>query len=359
MFYYALIFFSLIFLIVATITDIKTREISNKLILFFLVFGIVFKALWAFLTNNPPILYLFLLSIISSFIFFLILWELGVIAGGDLKLFLVLAIMIPNISLPFNIPTFLFPVILFFISLFMVLPWLLIYSLYFIFKKKYYKEILKELFSKPRARAMCNSFLVVFLLSGVFSILYFLTPLVLLVLSFLAALLIYRFKGLYFYVVLFISYIGLASYMIFTKTTVPFSLSFVLSAVMFLFLFSLLSILYKTTKSKILIEHKKINALKEGDLLLYNYYFYNKKIKLIKPTALTKIKMLIANTYYKNLKIDSSYAGGINAKDILFLKYLYKNNLINNKIVLKKTLAFVPAVLLSYIFMILMFWWFY
>ena len=64
--------------------------------------------------------------------------------------------------------------------------------------------------------------------------------------------------------------------------------------------------------------------------------------------------MLINQTYYTNLKVDSSGACGLSKEDILFLKTMYKNNLIDNKIYLRKTVAFTPAILLGYILIILL-----
>ena len=122
---------------------------------------------------------------------------------------------------------------------------------------------------------------------------------------------------------------------------------------LFILLFSIFKNTYKIVKDKVLIEEKKISNLKEGDLPVYNYYYKNKKLTLIKPTLFTKIKMLVSGSYYLNLKIDSSKSCGLVNKDILFLKTMYKNNLISNKIYLRKTLAFVPAVLLGYILLIL------
>lgn len=352
MFDFILIFSSLVFLIIASVSDLRFREVSNKLVLFFLIFGITFKVSLAVVTKDfSIILFLVFLFLISVIVFF-ILWEFGVIAGGDLKLFLVLAVLAPNISLPFNISIYFFTAILFLISLFMLLPWIFINSIYVIFKRKLYVNILKQVFNRQNLIGMLESFLVVLVIVGLVSLFSSINTLWLLLFSFIFSLFLYKIKGKWFYLVIFIISLITLYFLIRTKQLNSFSLSLVLEIVCLILLFSLLKETYKIVKEKVLIEEKKLSKLKEGDLPVYNYYYKNKKLQLVKPTFITKIKMLMSGTYYLNLKIDSSRSCGLIDKDILFLKTMYKNNLISNKIYLKKTLAFVPAVLLSYILII-------
>lgn len=354
MFYLSLILFTLIFLIIACISDLKSREISNKLILFFLIFGIILKLGYSIITRNYSIVFGALLSLVLTFVVFYILWELGVIAGGDFKLFLVLSILIPNISMPFNLSIIWFPAFVFVISLFMLLPWIIIYSIYFIVVKKYYLDLFKLWISKSNLISMGDSIAVIFLISLLYSLFSKVTVLILLFASFVFTILIYKIKNkkIFYSVILgFYSFTIVA--LVLENQIRTISLTNLLITVFFVMGFSILGTLYKIIKEKVLIEVKALSKLKEGDLPLYNYYYKNKKLKLIKPTVLTKIKMLLNNTYYLNLKIDSSKACGITKEDILFLKGMYKNNLISSKIYLKKTLAFVPAVLLAYILIII------
>ena len=72
-----------------------------------------------------------------------------------------------------------------------------------------------------------------------------------------------------------------------------------------------------------------------------------------KPKFKEMIVLFLKNKYYNDLKIDSNKAGGLNSDDITFLKRMYKNNLITKEIILKDSQAFVPAVLLAYILLIL------
>lgn len=349
-----LIISTLLLLLISAITDLKSREISNKLILFFIVFGFSFKISYAFVIKDFTIISSLLFSVIFSFLIFYVFWMGGALAGGDFKLFLVLSILIPNIKLLFNVPLFILPVIIFIISLFMVIPWILIYSSYFIITKKLYLYIFKEITTKKNIIFVFDSTLVAFIIGLIYSLFSKVTPLVLMALAFIFSFLIFKIKNKnLFYVVLLCLYALVITLTIIENQINSISLSNFLFIFIVVFCISIFTILYKTIKEKILIEIKTINKLKEGDLLVYSYYYSKGKIRLVKPNLFKKIKQLTKNVYYKDLKIDSSMACGINKEDILFLKYLYKNNVIDNKIYLRKTTAFVPAVLLSYILIIL------
>lgn len=354
MYDFFLIFSAIVFLIMAAISDIRSREISNKLILFFLILGIAFKLFLAIITKDFEIITFLFISFLICLILFFLLWEFGVIAGGDLKLFLVLAVLTPKLILPYNLSLYFFTLFVFIVSLFMLFPWILLFSSYHIFKKKLYVAIFKETFTRQNLISLFESFLVVFLMALLFSIFSSINTIFLILLSIVFSLLIFKIKHKkLFYLILGFIYL-LTILVLFIKTRlVNLSLMQALEIIVFLFIFSILKSIYKVVKEKILIEEKKISNLKEGDLPVYNYYYKNKKLTLIKPTTFTKIKMLVTGTYYLNLKIDSSKSCGLVNKDILFLKTMYKNNLISNKIYLRKTLAFVPAVLLGYILLIL------
>jgi hypothetical protein len=108
-------------------------------------------------------------------------------------------------------------------------------------------------------------------------------------------------------------------------------------------------VIYKIISNYIFSKEIKIENLKEGDVPYNSYYFYNNKVILKKTSFLNTITQMISGKYYKNLKIDSNKVGGLNSKDISFLNKLYTNNLIDNKMKLKKTIPFTVYVLIAYI----------
>jgi len=118
---------------------------------------------------------------------------------------------------------------------------------------------------------------------------------------------------------------------------------------LFLFLISFIIKLYFLIKNHVLLSSKKIFNLKEGDVISKNYYLIGNKLIIRKIGFFKQIKLLLKNNYYDNLKIDSNKAGGLSSSDIKFLKTMYEDNIIGASIYIKKTIAFTPVLLVSYI----------
>lgn len=352
-----------IFFLLASYSDLKTRNISNTLILFFLILGLSYNITSSLILGNFRFLLTILFSAVLSFVVFFVLWELGVIAGGDAKLFIALAFIMPNFEHTLHIFNLgyekllvlpIFPILLFIASVFMVLPWILLYSKYLLLKKRYYKELLNEIFSRNNLLLTLDSILVVILAGLIISLFSFSNVLLLLFVSFILTYTIFKIKiKKNFYSIILGLYLLVLIILISTNKLTNNSLVFSVNTALIVIVISILIIYLKYIKDKVFIEKKKISELREGDLLLYNYYYSNKKLILRKFTFIEKIKALVSGEYYKGLKVDSGKAKGISRKDITFLKAMYNNRLIANRIYLKKTIAFTPAVLLAYILLII------
>lgn len=366
MFYVTIImlFFVFLFLVLASFSDIKTRTISNKLILFFLVFGISYNITFALVSKNYNLLLTLLYSIIISLVVFITLWQLGVIAGGDTKLFIAISAIIPTMQSTLGLFDIglgrletlpIFSLILFVASAFMVLPWILIYSKYLLLKKKQYRELLlNKMFSKKNLVLLLDSILVLILISLLLLLFNITNFILIFTISFAFTFLIFRIKTkrYFYYIVLALNLVLLAILFFLNKLTSELFIM-LLNISGIVVLISLLFVYLRYVKEKLLIEKKTIAQLKEGDLPVYNYYYINKKIIQKKPNIFNKIKEIALGTYYKGLKINSSKACGLSKKDITFLKDMYNNKLVNNTIYLRKTLAFTPAVLLAFMLLII------
>ena len=135
MFFLIFFFISFIGLIIATITDLKNRIVSNKLTYPLIVIGIALHLIQVFFAENTLISINSLIAFAVPAITFVCgygLWKLGVWAGGDVKMFTALAALNPlnpnllgphfgywffeSISLP------LFPLTLFLFSILAMLP---------------------------------------------------------------------------------------------------------------------------------------------------------------------------------------------------------------------------------------------
>jgi Flp pilus assembly protein protease CpaA len=349
------IFLTVFFLFVCSYTDLKTRTISNKFIFFFLIFSFLLKIIQSVFELNIFVLLVVFFSFIITFIVCYVFWELGIIAGGDLKILLVISILFPQTTI-LSKTIYVFPIVLLLFGFLVLAPYILMYSTISLFSKSK-RHLFKEIITINQIK---NIFLTIFLLFFITSFLnifeFYLSFYILFFLSFLLVVFFSKFLKVFkktticflsFFYLLLVIYSLYFEIMIFNG----FSLLFLTLTI---FLITITTSLIKIITKEILITKKKISSLKEGDVPAYNYYYINNKLKIKKPSFLKTIKLMVENKYYKNLKIDSNKAGGLNKQDITFLKRMYKYNLLEKDIYVKKTLPFTPTLLISYIILILL-----
>lgn len=358
-----LIFFTLlIFIILCTYFDLKKRIIPNKLIFIFLIFFFCLFLIKLVLFFSFSLLCNTFLSVTITFVVCYLLWEFGVIAGGDLKFFLVVSIL-----LPFNLSVFsilsldltllkypIFSVFLFFSSFLMMLPYILVFSIIKLFTKKNLIYFKRSFFTKNNFENLFLSTLSLFLVSIIVSFFALSFNLIFLfIFSFILFNLIILLKNknqsgficfliFSFSVLIILEIILKKPFLMFGDLGLIFVINISVSFLLFLI---------KFTKENILTTPISIKHLQEGTVLSKNYYFNKQTNKLtVENTSfVNQFKRLVAGTYYLNLKIDSNKAGGLNKEDIAFLNTMYENNLIGNKVFVKKTLPFMPVVLMTFI----------
>ena len=127
--------FSLIALIIAALTDLRERLVSNRLTYLMVAVGLSAHAVWALLAGDYSIILNCLIATIGIFVFSLLLYRLGVWAGGDVKLFAGIAALNPfspailsragivssPLFAPIELPVF--PFTLFIFSMIAMLPY--------------------------------------------------------------------------------------------------------------------------------------------------------------------------------------------------------------------------------------------
>jgi archaeal preflagellin peptidase FlaK len=344
-----------IFLIFASIYDIKERIIPNYLVASFAILGLVIKITESIIFSNINILLNSLLSFIIIFAISFILWESGFFAGGDLKLFSTIAILNPfNLNFlnflsvfgTISSPTF--PITLLITSILVTAPILIINSLYlFIFKGHHFLlwDILK---SKDTIFSFLNSVLVLFFISSFLEIFNLNFPIIFYLLFSIVLLIIFKKieKLNNFYYIMAFFYIALIITSIIIKKNV-FSLMSLITIIITIKLIYFFVTIYKIISTRILSKKIKLKNLKEGDVLINNYYKIENKIVEKKITFIGYLKKIINNTYYKNLMIDSRKVRGVSKQDITFLKRTYNN--LDKEVIVKKTIPFTPSVMLAYI----------
>ncbi len=168
---------ALLWLSVATIQDIKKREVANWLSFSLLIFAVAIRAFASILSNNP---YYFLSALIIVVVFFFLsnlLYFIRIFAGGDAKLLISLAVVFStnpfftpliktNLSTIFNFSSYF--LVTFMINL-MVVGSLygLVYSITLAFRRK--KPFLKE-FRVLNRKFLAYKILAVILSLAVFSL---------------------------------------------------------------------------------------------------------------------------------------------------------------------------------------------
>jgi preflagellin peptidase FlaK len=291
------------------------------------------------------------------FVILFVLWELGIIAGADLKIFLVISIFNPLnlVFLSENAVVFtkvLFPLTLLVLSLLLLVPYIFTYGLVYIFIKKP-KLLLEKLINIKSFLSLLCSTVLIYLVNLFFNIFFKgFNIWIVVVLSIFIYYFFFKIKK-YFsdFLLLTFSFVFLIT-IILNYLLLPFfvfDLNEFLMIFLFLIIINILTKLYYLIKNNALVTTKLIYNLNEGDLLYYNYYKKGSNIYFEKISFFKQIKLLLKNKYSENLKIDSKKACGLNASDIRFLKTMYESNLISKYILIRKTIPYVPAILIAYI----------
>jgi preflagellin peptidase FlaK len=357
--------FSLIYFLVAGIalaiasyTDLKQRIVSDKISYGLIVIGLLLHALQAFFANNAMIFGTALAVCILTFVFGYVLWKLGVWAGGDVKLFTGLAAVVPfnpnvigaltGIGLLKTIALPLFPLTLFVFSVFSMLPFGLLLAARAL-KEKHNAEKKQKIFDSLKKRALeLGEFAIA--TTGILEILFvfnqnslWLVPL-LIVLGLLPKL----FRAV---VIVLVAVFALLRQPIgFIESTIA----------LFVLLFVVFVLLKLAKESKGLLNYKKtISELEEGDIPAETIVIENGKLLKVEGFGIEKVinyfktnnLVALKSMLEKKGKIVCSQnrACGLTIEEIKELKALEKKGLLGKEFWLKKSTAFVPAILIAFI----------
>lgn len=354
MFFYISIIISIIGLLIATYTDLKERIVPNKLNFSLAIIGLILYGTQSILIFDITPFLLSVIGLIFGFVFGWILWKLGVFAGGDVKLFMGLGALNPftpaliNTGLLTNSSIPIFPITLFAYSLIGFLP----YGLFVILskaikKKKERKIILSELKKKiiSGIRISISLAFIYTLFITFFPQTHFIFQLIAILIT---GLIIHRLsekiRNTLEFIILILG--------ILTDAFV-FLQSFLAISIMMTFLFGTLKLLLS---SRILLcEEIRISDLKEGMIPQKSLIKKGKKIIEIDGLSTKKIFSYILSgkakdiISEKNEIISANKARGVTNEEIKILKKLAKEKLIKNKMMIKDSMPFVPAMLISYI----------
>jgi len=337
---------TLIFLFIASITDLKERIVKNSLTFSLIVLGLIFNLALSIYFNDLQFIFNSIISGVLCFIFSFILLKLGVWAAGDLKLFTGIALMNPlnpkALSFLFQVKSIELPIFffsLFIVSVLVTLPFTLFLSFFLLYKKKDQSIIIKF------KELIYGIALFSFFITSIKSLLSFL-PIQILSIALIFFSFIFMFlKEKEAVIVLFALALFLNSKSILIDFSMAFGLLAVLSSLFFFF----------TQTKTLLSEEKDVKELNEGDILAETIVEINNKIEKREPLSLMKtiknLKELKINVLAeKNERIIASplNARGLNKEELSELKALREKGIIL-KVKVKKSIPMIPLVLIAYI----------
>ena len=356
-----LLFFSisLIGLVVATYTDLKERIVSDKITYGMIALGLGLHLYFSVASNDfiPFIVALVLTA--ATFIAAYGLWKLGMWAGGDVKLFTGLAALNPvnyavlrdaiglggGLFASFSMPVF--PLTLFVYSVFAVLPYGAAIALRRLVDNRNLRRKISELVMVRGKQLVVFAALLAALgiLLGAFGL-----PAV------VAAAVIFAMTFIWkkFYNIIGAILVLLALVVDFFSAMQGFAMLLVSLVPLYLIIE-----LYLASREDVLASEKKITELREGDISGETITVANGKPKRQEKTGLGTIIKNIRNNRFREamqalkpggeVLASERSAGGLTNEQIDRLRMFVTEGALENRIRVKDSAPFVPAVLIAYL----------
>ena len=354
LFFLAAIAVSIIGLIIATYTDLKSRIVPNKLNYGLAIIGLgIFSIQSIAQASYWPIIYS-IIGLAFGFLFGWVLWKLGIFAGGDVKLFMGLGALNPltpalaksGIFAGINTPVF--PITLFIYALISFLPYGLFVLIYRLIKnKKFQKELWTEM--KPKIllaiHAMCFA-PACYVIINYFNLGGIATTIITIILLFVWGLFKENKK---FITIIALIAAALINWVFLAQGIIGAMLISVL-------LYTLLKIMLATRK--LLSTEVPVSKLEEGMIPAKSLALKGKKVveaeginykKIIKHAKEGNIKAIKEMLLPQKEIISARKARGLTPEEIKTVKKLAAKGLIPKKMLIKESMPFVPTMLLGYL----------
>ncbi|MBI4053594.1 MAG: prepilin peptidase [Candidatus Diapherotrites archaeon] len=348
---------SLAVLAVASIIDLRERLIPNKLTYSLIAFALASKTTESFVKSDWSILGFSIALGIATFCVSWLLWKLGVWAGGDVKLFTALAFANPfnpavagallGIPLLQAIPLPIFPLTLFIFSVFSVMPFGAMIAVRGLQSDAVAR---REIFESVRGTVVSTAKIIALALGlNAVLVLFGLPQILVLPLLFIAAFLPAKAKpavsaGLFAFALWQSLLPALSGFL---ASTAAISLVYI-----FLKLFAV--------SKRFLVEEKPVSELAEGDIPAKSFFLLSDgnvaekeplSIKtIINHLKANKLESLLSELKPQGREIASSIkARGLTEEELSELKKLCMEKRIPEKILVKKSAAFAPSVLIAFV----------
>ncbi|MFQ6050277.1 MAG: A24 family peptidase C-terminal domain-containing protein [Candidatus Hydrothermarchaeota archaeon] len=340
-------------------SDLKRGIIPNKLTFPMIATGIIIHALHGAYISDLRVVISGILGALVSFVFGYVLWLLGAWSGGDVKLLTgfgaLLPYGIPKVSdypalSPFPLVGFApYP---FFLTIFLnsvigIAPFLLFYVFYVGRDKKDELKKIFEPFLKPWGIFETSFVLMGFgyagiLISALLRLRFaFIIVLPMLFLAYRLEIRIRRLLTLLFLVLMLISYSYVSKVLV-----IWLYIFFMILIVQFIITFA------SVTRTKILVDRKRISELKEGEISGETIYFKEGKVIRERGYGIKEIVDMILKGDFDMLKsrdviVSSKSAAGVTQEQIETLNKLVKDGKLEDEIIVKKGMPYGPALFLG------------
>ncbi|MBU0636560.1 prepilin peptidase [Candidatus Micrarchaeota archaeon] len=347
--------FSILALVWASITDLKTRMVNDKISILLIIVGAVLYLLAGIVLGDWNWLLIGIGVGLATFVAAYLLWRLGFWAGGDVKLFTALAFLNPinwsvyclwNWIAPLSVSQIpIFPFSLFIFSVLALLPVGIGMGLHKLYQKP---EHLKKIFPKPKQKIIGLGLFALFIIGSE-------QALLILNQSYLWLFGLIVVFGIAPKKIQLILGIGLTVVGVYLNGLL-FAWNSIQLFVALLVVFIVLKLFFSLRK--LFRTQKKISQLEEGDIPGVDIVKTEKGIievrtekSLLEIIKNQKKQGLVHTPTQEHVVCSTKRAGGLEKEQILELQKLAQENKIPLELPLKESTAFVPAILLAYLFL--------
>lgn len=334
--------------VIASVTDMRSGTIPNRLTFTLIAVGIFGYLAYGLLTGDLGLFSASLKSLAVMFIAGYLFWMLGAWSAGDAKEFLFIAALIPAYPAAFLYGTFNptiayypFVITVFINTLLSIFPFIFLYSLYVSLKKKLASRFTEPL--KNPVKYLERSFVLAAAIGiSTFFGMWVITP--------LALLLLYKIPGKYR---IPLSALAILAY-IFPLSPFWYSRGLLISTyfvitLLFIVTIGLLLNSINIIRKEALIEETKITDLEEGAIIAEEIYIQDGEVLRDNRSIIEKIKDAAKTGSYQTLfqrkSIVATGAAGVTEEEIELLKEYVKKGKLEDRVNVKKSMPFAPVIL--------------
>lgn len=340
--------------VIASITDVRSGIIPNRLTFTLIAVGIFGYLTYGSLTGNHSMFLASLKSFAVMFVVGYLFWMLGAWSAGDAKEFLFIATLIPAYpaflygTFNPNIAWYPFVISVFINTFLAIFPFIFLYSLYISVKKELVSRFIGPI--KRPVEYLETSFVLVAAI-GISELLG------MRILALLLLLLLYKTPRKYR---LLFSTLGVLAYVFISKelwySRALFMFEYFVVVLLFIVVIRLLLNSMDIIRKEALMGEIKITDLKEGMIVAEEIYIQDGEILKDDKSVVKKIKE-VAKTgtldAFQRKSVVGTGAAGVSKEEIELLNEYVKKGKLKDRVKVKESMPFAPVILAGLIITLL------